>query len=246
VVMRDLPRLPPRDAAVIARALKAAHERRGFFRPMADARQAQRGGWKSFLAAVRRLEAARQGGHGSAVIVPREEICPHHILRLVNSLSIAKHGSIVLPALIQFLRLYRSRGGNLNLRATVGYCFPVRELNGAEDRALDLGLGEEADQGAVDAVAAAQVDDDDDDGDAEEGRRGVADADAELPLPVEVPRRAPAHGVEGFSHRDFCDLVRASDLTVNDLLRWFQIVEDVLATPRAGSNHAVDCFSRLA
>jgi hypothetical protein len=234
VVTRDLPRLPPSDAVVVARALKAAHERRGFFRPMADAHSAQRRGWKSFFAAVRRLEASRLGGNGRAVIMPREHICPHHILRFVNSLSIAKHGSIVLPALIQFLRLYRSRGGNLNLRATVGYCFVVRKLSGVQDRLLDLGLGEGVDQDAADAaaVAAAAAGNDDDDDDDERRRSAV---DSELPLPVEVPRRMAAQGVEGFSHRDFSDLVRASDLSVNDLLRWFQVVEDVLDSPRACS-----------
>mmetsp|Transcript_17185 Transcript_17185/g.33694 ORF Transcript_17185/g.33694 Transcript_17185/m.33694 type:complete len:340 (+) Transcript_17185:44-1063(+) len=81
--------------------------------------------WRSLLSDCRRLKSHRAGGFGSAVIVPRAEICPHHILGVVYLLSIRKNPACVAEIMNRFLSLYASLEGDLRLRDNVGFCFRV-------------------------------------------------------------------------------------------------------------------------
>ena len=126
---RFLGRLVSSDGELIVRAVKSACDQ-GFF-PLAKTEMNQEPRemlWKEFQAACLRLEATKLGGYGNAVIVPREDICPHHVFRFFHVVSIGCHWSCTIAVVKRFLKLYQGlEPGRLNLRDNVGYVFKRRK-----------------------------------------------------------------------------------------------------------------------
>mmetsp|Transcript_18002 Transcript_18002/g.29201 ORF Transcript_18002/g.29201 Transcript_18002/m.29201 type:complete len:373 (-) Transcript_18002:491-1609(-) len=81
--------------------------------------------WKHFLVMCKYVESTQRGGYGNAVVILKNDLCPHHILKFVHMLSINKHASCTLGIIGKFLKLYRTLGGQLRLRSNVGFCFPI-------------------------------------------------------------------------------------------------------------------------
>jgi hypothetical protein len=81
--------------------------------------------WKRFFVSCMLLESLKFGGYGDAVIVPREEICPHHFFYFLDVVSSNTHASCAIPVIRRFLKVYVQHPGNKYLRNNTGYIFKL-------------------------------------------------------------------------------------------------------------------------